>query len=88
MRYTDTQLIGYVNEAIKMVRRLRPDLFFGEYLLTLPTLISTSDIGLDAQYDPSVVDYVVARAESRDDDYVNTGRVSLFMQSFGGAMRS
>lgn len=82
VRYTDAQLIGYVNEAYKLVRRVRPDLFFGQYKTALSTLVSGDDFPLDSMYEPPFVDYVVGRAESRDDDYAVNGRATMLLQSF------
>lgn len=86
VRYTDSQMVGYVNEAYKLVRRIRPDLFFGAYQTTLPTLVSGDNFPFDPQYEPAFVDYLVGRAESRDDDYAVNGRATMLLQSFRAGM--
>jgi hypothetical protein len=82
VRYTDSQLVTYANEAVKLAKRLRPDLFFGSYSTALATLTSASESPLDVVYDPALVDFIVGRAETRDDEYVVAGRATLFLQSF------
>jgi hypothetical protein len=82
VRYTDAQLVGYANDAIKLVRRIRPDLFFGGYKTALSAYVLNDEHPFDSMYDPALVDYIVGKAETRDDDYAETGRATLFLQSF------
>jgi len=40
------------------------------------------DTGIPNTYSDAVADYIVYRAESRDDEHVNTGRAAQFLASF------
>lgn len=42
----------------------------------------TADTGLPTNYGDAITDYVVYRAESRDDEFVVSARAQAFMQSF------
>jgi hypothetical protein len=88
-RYSDDDLLAFANEAVKVLRRERPDLFFGQYE-ALPADKALGDaLPLDDEYAESVASYVTARAETVDDEHVNTGRARLFFELFnrgvGGA---
>lgn len=42
----------------------------------------TDDTGLPANYSDAVADYIVYRAESRDDEHINSNRAKQFLDSF------
>lgn len=83
-RYSDADLLAYANHGMLALVKRRPDLFIGSYT-SLPdgqkTL--TDSFPLSVQYVQTVADYVVSRAETSDDEHVNTGRAALFAQLFG-----
>lgn len=81
-RYSDADLLAYANEAIRQVRLIRPDLFFGGYTTSLSTLSSSDNSPIDVMYDAAIADYIVGRSESRDDDYATNGRAAAFLTSF------
>jgi hypothetical protein len=41
-----------------------------------------ADTGLPAIYGDAITDYIVYRAESRDDEHVNSNRAAQFLASF------
>jgi hypothetical protein len=83
-RYTDADLLAYANHGLLQLVKRRPDLFIGNYA-NLPTgeAALADAFPLGAEYVQTVADYVVARAESGDDEFINSGRSALFMQLFG-----
>ena len=86
-RYSDDVLLSFANHATLQILKRRPDLFVGQ-LANLPNLPdgerSLNDVfPLCAEYVQTVADYVTARAEMTDDEHVNAGRATLFMQLFG-----
>lgn len=83
-RYTDADLLIYANHAVLTLIKRRPDLFIGSFS-SLPTgeAALTDAFPLGAEYVQTVADYCTARAESSDDEFVNSGRAALFMQLFG-----
>jgi hypothetical protein len=87
-RYTDAQLIGYCNEAILEVKRTRPDFFFGQYTTTLPTYTATSTVPIPTEFQSTLVNYLVGRAEFRDDEFTVDSRASAFMGMFKSGLVS
>lgn len=86
-RYDDADLLQYLEEGIAVMYRLRPDF---HVVATQPTGLSLSTtlpafIERDGYY-PALCDYVVSRAEMRDDQYVDEGLAMLLMQKFQSAL--
>ena len=79
-RYSDTELVGYANDAYYMLRRYRPDFFLGKWT-TLPASLAVNEAfpGIDMMYLPSVADYVTARAEFKDDEAVIAQRAQAML---------
>lgn len=78
-RYDEAQLQGYARDAIATFLRLRPDLRIG---------VSWSRFGTESEvpepladdYWPMLSEYVAAKAELRDDQFTNDGRVVALLQ--------
>lgn len=81
-RYTDSQLLGYANEALKEIRRVRPDLFFGSYTTTLSTYGLSDTVPIGDEYLPYMTDYMIFRSEVRDDEYALDGRAAALFSRF------
>ena len=83
-RYTDATLLAFVNHGLLTLAKRRPDLFVGQFS-NMPTgeKVMADTFPLPAEYVQTVADYVTARAETSDDEFVNSGRAALFMQLFG-----
>jgi hypothetical protein len=83
-RYSDADLLAYANGGILTLLKRRPDLFIGQFA-SLPngsaSLATAFPLGVE--YIQTIADYVTARAESTDDEHVNSGRAALYMQLFG-----
>lgn len=88
-RYPTSDLIGYLNDAVTEAKRLRPDLFIGQY--NTPRVFISSDPTTDYSTVPmpmvddyfgSLVSYVVGYTEIRDDEFSDDGRAMTFLQSF------
>jgi len=77
-------LLGYANDGILLLRNKRPDLFIGLFSALPEKLAIDAAFPLPAEYVPAVVDYVVARAESHDDEHVISERAALFFQLANG----
>lgn len=84
-RYPDDVLLAYVNHAVLTLLKRRPDLFVGKWGNLPDGQASLTDaFPLGAEYVQTVADYCTARAESSDDEFVNSDRAALFMQLFAG----
>ncbi len=81
-RYPDADLLEYGNDAILILRKKRPDLFFGSFTALPEALAAGATFPLDSEYYPVVADYVTARAETRDADQVVEGRAGAFYKLF------
>lgn len=84
-RYTPTQLVELVNDAIRDIRRVRPDAFIGNYGDPLPAYTIADldeDWPLDDQFVTAVIDYVAARASYRDDEFVEDARAITLNREF------
>ena len=85
-RFTDTELLGFANDAILLLRNKRPDIFYGQFL----TLSTTEKLALGAtfplpnEYVPVMADYITAMSESRNDEAVLTQRTELFLKMVAG----
>lgn len=82
VRYSDADLLEYANEAVSEARRVRPDLFYGSYTTTPGTYLITDTVPLADFYHAYVKDYIVFRAEIREDEYANDGRAMAMLNRF------
>ncbi|CAB4143954.1 hypothetical protein UFOVP470_6 [uncultured Caudovirales phage] len=86
-RYSDDSLFYAINEAIFEARRLRPDLFVGRLRISIERVGAGTDaFPLDDMYFSSTVNYVVGRAEMRDDEFANDKRAALLHSAFYTAL--
>jgi hypothetical protein len=86
-RYSDESLVGIVNEAMYEARRVRPDLFLGKLRTSLTPVASISDqLPLSEQFFGPLVNFVVGRAEMRDDEFTNDKRATTLYGGFYAAM--
>lgn len=86
-RYSDESLIGIVNEATYEARRVRPDLFMGKLRTSITPVASVSDtLPLSDQFYGPLLNFVVGRAEMRDDEFTNDKRAQTLYGAFYAAM--
>jgi hypothetical protein len=88
-RYSDDDLLSFVNTAVYEVRRVRPDFFFG--ITVIPQydaadITNLTEFAFPNYADP-VTDYVVGNAELRDDEFTDDGRAAQLMKGLGDALR-
>ena len=81
-RYSDADLLVYANEAIAEAKRIRPDFFYGTYSTALSTYATSDTVPLPIEYQSYLKDYIMARAEFRDDEYSVDGRIGSLMARF------
>lgn len=86
-RYSDDSLIAAINESMFEARRIRPDLFVGSLRTALTRVSASADtLPLEDQYFSPVVNYVVGRAEMRDDEFATDKRAALLHSAFYTAL--
>lgn len=81
-RYTDPQLMSFANDGVREVKKVRPDLFFGSYSSALSTYTSAQNIPFDDLYVQFLKDYIVFRANMRDDEENSAARSAAFFARF------
>lgn len=82
-RYADATLLSFANQGMLQIFKRRPDLFAGQFGNPPQGESLLADaFPLPGEYLQTIADYITARAEMTDDEYVNTGRAALFMQLF------
>lgn len=82
-RYSDPQLLDWANDCVKVLRRERPDLFFGQFEALPGDLAFAGTLPVPDEFFPAVSAYVTGMAETVDDEHVNRGRADLFLKLFG-----
>jgi hypothetical protein len=87
-RYSTDSLITNLNQCMMELFRLRPDLFL-EVGFVVP-LFNTNNldvqIGIEPQYMPAVVYYVVGLTQARDDEQNQDSRATGFLKVFQSAI--
>lgn len=81
-RYTEAQLMSYARSALIEARRVRPDLFLSNLTTSFAAYTAASTIPISDDYLLPLVDYVVHRAELRDDEFAVDGRSATLYQKF------
>lgn len=90
-RYRQSELVTNLNSALMQARRLRPDLFIGrfgkeDFAYTADRL--EEPFPLPAWYSEAFVEYMVGRAELRDDEFTNEGRAIALMNRFSSKLQA
>jgi hypothetical protein len=83
-RYADPELLGYIVDALQAIKTARPDLFVGALSTPISITARTDPLPIDDQFFRPVVDYVIARCETKDDEAVVSARAEL-MFKLGGS---
>ena len=86
VRYPDADLLEYANDAVRELRRRRPDLFYGQYSSLPAELTSGQNLPVDDEFLPAVCDYIRARAEFKDDEASMREKAATFFRLFEGAL--
>lgn len=90
VRIKDTpELIGYANIFMRVGRRFRRAAFFGTPYFSggLPTFALGDPFPLPSEYEPGLVDYLIARAAAKDDEFNEDGKVLAFFGSSNALTR-
>lgn len=84
-RYPTAELVSYVTAAVAEAHRIRPDIYLGRAMsppIYTETALSAR-VAVPDMYFPQVVNYVVGRAELRDDKFATDGRAMTLITAFG-----
>lgn len=78
-RYTDEQLLEYLNNFQAEALRVRPDMFIGTSFAA-PTLAIEDTLTVDGQFKDAAVYFVVGHAMLREDEFSDDGRAVSLIQ--------
>lgn len=81
-RYTTAQLMRILNQGLAEAWRIRPDLFVSSPGSNFEERIAGDNTTLPAEYANALIDYIVGRAELRDDEFAADGRAMALLNSF------
>jgi len=83
-RMSDDDLLGFANNGLDEFFQMRPDLFIGQMSAATASeghqLGLNDDVPIDGRWKRQLADYVIHRAETGDDEHMNSGRASAFMK--------
>ena len=85
-RFSDATGLGFLVDALNTVKNARPDLFVGSWG-PIETMALVDPLPLSSQFFRPVVDFLIARAESIDEEASNQARAQL-MAALGGGFLS
>lgn len=89
-RYSDSDLVGFLNDALLEIYRVRPDLYFSDFAVTQFVEADVDDtaktLPIDDRYFSPVVYFVVGSAELRDDEFTVDGRAVTLMNQFSSKL--
>ena len=85
-RYTDPEFFGFIVDALQAAKTARPDLFIGAFSTPIDIDDRADELPIDDQFFRPIVDYVIARCETKDDEAVETGRAELMFKLAGGGL--
>ena len=86
VRFPDAEMLGYLNDGMRIIAMRRPDLFFGTWVTETFTYALVDPYPLSERYVPLMQDYLIFRCEAKDDEFSDSGRALKFMQSFYTAL--
>lgn len=83
-RFSDADLLVGLNDGLKLIRALRPDIWYGTLGTPLTPLLlgDTLPVGVGPVCEPAIKKYVIHYASMRDDEYVMKGRADAFLKQF------
>lgn len=81
-RWSDLELLGHFNAALRLTYQIRPDLRFGNYGSGGSDLLLKSTFPISDDYLRALADFVVARANASETDDSELNRATTFMTSF------
>lgn len=80
--WTDPELLGHANAAIRDAYQIRPDLRLGNYTTPVTDKVIGDAFPLPDEYKRLVADYIIGRASAVDADHVESGRVPMYLKAF------
>ncbi len=86
-RADDTTCLGYVVDALNIIKTARPDLFIGAFGTSYEDIALDADLPIDSQYFVPVAMFVGAMIESQDEQSADRARGELIGKIGSGMLR-
>ena len=81
-RYSDIELLVGTNDAVKMIRKVRPDVFYGQFGTAITDALLTDTFPIGLEYKKAARDFTVAHAQLRDSEDVIQTKAAIFIGMF------
>ena len=81
-RYSDAELLVGANDAVKAIRKVRPDLFLGKFKTSIADYALTDAFPIGEEYKGAVRDYVAAYAHMRESEDATNSAAAFFTGMF------
>ncbi|MDE4918269.1 uncharacterized protein DUF6682 [Cupriavidus metallidurans] len=86
VRYTDDDLLNYLNDGMAEIYTKRPDLRFGKFGVATDPIGLTDKFPLSQAHEVAIKHYIVYRSELTDDENVNENRAAQTYKLFEKAV--
>jgi glutamine cyclotransferase len=86
VRFSDAELMVSANDAMRLIRRVRPDTFFGNYKTSISDYILADTFPVGVEFVQSVRDYIIAYANMRESE--DAGTTQDFMGKFASGLKT
>lgn len=86
VRYSDAELLVSANDAMKLLRRVRPDSFFGKYTTAITEYAIDDEFPVGTEYVQSIRDFIVSYANMRESE--DAGTTQDFMGKFASGLKT
>ena len=86
VRYSDAELLVSANDAMKMIRRIRPDVYFGAYKTVIADYLITDTFPVGLEFVQAVRDFIVSYANMRESE--DAGTSQDFMGKFASGLKT
>jgi hypothetical protein len=85
-RYSDPELMVGANDAVRIIRKVRPDLFLGGYKIPLRVYTTTDEAPVALEYEMLIRDYVVGHVQLRETEDAEKMQAGMFLNKFEKAL--
>lgn len=86
LRATDATGLGYVVDALNLIKTARPDLFLGAFGTSISSIAIGAALPISDQFFLPVAMFVAAMIESQDEESADRARGELLMRVGAGSL--
>lgn len=87
-RYSDSELMRGANEAMRIIRKSRPDLFIGSFTAVISDYADSDTLPIGNEYINAVKSYIIAYAEMRESEDAGLAKSAMFIKKFSDEVMS